>query len=127
MHAARRSRPSLLLLLLGLAACANDPESFGAKQEWSVLQVIEYDQRANLLKGPSIRAFGEYEVLGLPGDHGRNVWIMLRPTNTPYYKQMPAYAGYSVPRAFLESLQNERRMSLTVEAVLKSHATPPGR
>jgi hypothetical protein len=113
------------LLISFLGACADDPESFAAKREWSVLQGIEFDQRSRLLSKPTLRTIDEFEVLGLPGRYGQNVWILLRPASTPYYKQMPANVDYAISRSLIDSLSKDHRLSPTVEAVFQSHTTPP--
>ena len=48
-------------------------ESLGEKAEWSVLQSIEFQERERVLREPSVRAVGNSEVLGVPGQAGGNM------------------------------------------------------
>jgi hypothetical protein len=95
-------------------------ETFGEKSEWSTLQAIEFQTRDTPLSEPVVRLVAEREVLGVKGASGENVWILLRTEAPPFYKQMPK-GQYDLPITLVEKLQHERRLSYTVDAVLRSH------
>jgi hypothetical protein len=60
------------------------------------------------------------EVLGVKGESGENIWILLRTESPPFYKQMPG-GQYDLPLALVDQLEKERRLSYTVAVVLRSH------
>jgi hypothetical protein len=95
-------------------------ETFGEKSEWATLQAIESDGRDAPLSAPVVRTMHDREVLGIKGESGENIWILLRTESPPYYKQMPA-GQYNVHDSLVDQLEKNRRLSYTVEAVLRSH------
>ena len=108
-------------MLYSLLACSSDdPESPQAKYEWSILQAVEYSTRATPISAPEFRTEKEYELLCVPGAASVRVWIMLKPTATPYYKQMPI-AQFTVSKELVNKLVLERRVSETVAYVLRTH------
>jgi hypothetical protein len=90
------------------------------KTEWSVLQVVEYKNRAAPLREPVLQLVGEHEVLGVRGLRGQNIWVLLKPKAPPFYKQMPQ-GNYEIPKELVDRLARERRLSYTVQEVLRSH------
>jgi len=111
-------------VVAALWACS-DPdarETPDEKTEWSVLQSVEFQYRGIPTAEPVFRVLNEYEVLGVRGLRGENVWVLLKPKAPPFYKQMPA-ANYEVSRELVERLARERRLSYTVEQVLVSHVS----
>lgn len=95
-------------------------ETFGEKSEWSTLQAVELTTRDAPLHAPVIRSIHDREVLGVKGQSGENIWVLLRAESPPYYKQMPG-GQYDLPVALVDRLEKERRLSYTVSAVLRSH------
>ena len=95
-------------------------ETFGEKSEWSTLQAIESEARNVALNAPAVRSMHDREVLGVKGDSGENIWILLRTESPPFYKQMPG-GQYDLPAALVDQLEKERRLSYTVAVVLRSH------
>jgi hypothetical protein len=105
-----------------LGACS-DPdarETPGEKIEWSVLQSVEYKNRPSPTTEPVVLVVNEYEVLGVQGLRGENIWLLLKPKAPPFYKQMPK-GNYEVPKELVDRLVREHRVSYTVEQVLASH------
>jgi hypothetical protein len=123
IHARDRTHLALLLAAVGAVACSpadpNARETPGERTEWSVLQSVEFDNRRVPVQEPVIKNAQGYEVLGMRGVKGSNVWVLLKPEAPPFYKQLPS-ENYSVPKALVEQLIRERRLSYTVEAVLLS-------
>ena len=103
-------------------ACSNPElvETFGEKSEWATLQVIEFDARDAPMNAPVVRTMHDREVLGIKGESGENIWVLLRTESPPYYKQMPT-GQYNVPDSLVDQLEKDHRLSYTVEAVLRSH------
>lgn len=95
-------------------------ETFGEKSEWATLQAIESDTRNAPLNTPVVRNMHDREVLGIKGESGENIWVLLRTESPPYYKQMPT-GQYNLPGSLVDQLKKERRLSYTVEVVLRSH------
>ena len=116
--------PSAAAILL--VACSRfDPdarETPGEKTEWSVLQSVEYKNRGTPVGEPVFQVVNEYEVLGVRGLRGENIWLLLRPTAPPFYKQMPQ-GNYALPKELVDRLVREHRLSYTVEQVLASHVS----
>ena len=106
-------------LLLALAAC-DGPESPQAKQEWSVLQGVEYENRSKPLREAVVLEWQGFQVLGVPARSGDgNVWVLLRSKSEPYYKQMPSHVEYQVPAPLVEKLEREGRVSEQVAKWLR--------
>lgn len=95
-------------------------ETSGEKSEWSSLQAVEFDNRDIPLHAPVIRSIHDREVLGVRGQSGKNIWILLRTESPPYYKQMPT-GQYDLPGTLIDQLEKERGLSYTVKTVLRSH------
>lgn len=108
-------------VVLGIiAACSpDDQESPRAKREWSVLQVVEFESRGRPMSQPIIRRIEEFEVLGVKGRNGENVWVLLRPSSIPYYKQLPSEIEYDVPKTLVDQLVRDGRLSERVTQHLR--------
>lgn len=113
------------IIICFIAACSGggteSRETFGEKTEWAVLQGVEFEHRDPIITDPVFLFFEEYEVMGVRGANDENVWVMLKPSSPPYYKQMPASGNFTVSKTLVESLRRESRLSYTVEHVLLSH------
>jgi hypothetical protein len=109
------------LLLLSLAGCDSEgPESPQAKQEWSTLQGVEYENRRKPLQEAVILDLQGFQVLGAPARNGTgNVWVLLRSKSQPYYKQMPPEVEYQVPARLIEKLEREGQVSEQVASRLR--------
>jgi hypothetical protein len=124
----RSVRCMVMALFLSVAvgfvvkACSSPEriETFGEKSEWSALQAIESGTRSAALNAPVIRSMHDHEVLGVRGESGENIWILLRTESPPFYKQMPS-GQYDLPVSLVDQLEKERRLSYTVAVVLRSH------
>lgn len=117
---------AIAAVVASLTGCTNTEsrETFDEKAEWSVLQAVEFKNRSTPLAAPVLQTEGEHQVLGLRATNGQNVWILLKPSAPPYYKQMPS-EPYEIEEALLRRLINERRVSYTVESVLSSRVSKP--
>jgi hypothetical protein len=81
-------------------------ETFGEKSEWSTLQAIESGTRNTALNAPVVRSMHDREVLGVRGESGKNIWILLRTESPPFYKQMPS-GQYDLPVSLVDQLEKE--------------------
>lgn len=118
-----RTLPLLLASwLASLSGCSNPEarETPGEKAEWSVLQTIEFENRATPIGEPVLSVVSGHEVLGVRSIKGENVWVLLKPAAPPFYKQVPQ-GNYEVSKELFERLKGEHRLSYTVEQVLASH------
>jgi len=110
-----------LMLIVATFGCSTDGrESFTDKHEWSILQSVEFQSRGNLITAPQFQTIEGYELMVLPSSvEGKHIWIMLRPKSSPFYKQIPNL-NYSISTDLLEELVRSKRISATVEEVLRS-------
>ncbi len=114
----RFSRLSIAALLVVVAAC-NGPESLESKSEYAALQSIEFGGRGTLLGEPVVREVNGFSILGVAGQNGKNVWVLLHTRSEPYYKQIPSGIHYSVPEALIEQLEREGQVSPEVARWLR--------
>jgi hypothetical protein len=118
----------LLLLCLAITACRHqDPntrDTAGEKSEWAILQAAEFASRSKHEPAPLVRNVQGYDLLIVPADENRNIWVMLNPSSPPFYKQLPA-GRFSLPPAYVEQLVREHKVGYTVEQVLRSLAATP--
>lgn len=117
---------TMATILAAATGCTNSEsrETPDEKAEWSVLQAVEFKNRDKPLAEPTVQTIGGHEVLGLRSTSGRNVWILLKPTAPPYYKQLPS-ENYILPAELAQRLIREHRVSYTVESVLESRVDKP--
>jgi hypothetical protein len=52
-------------------------ETFGEKSEWATLQAVEFETRNAPLNAPIVRSIHDREVLGVKGESGENIWVLL--------------------------------------------------
>jgi hypothetical protein len=109
------------LLLCACSGGGDGRESFGDKQESSILQGVEFKTRNSPLISPEFLTVENYELMAVPSlANGSRIWIMLRPQSPPFYKQLPA-GNYTVAKELVRELARSHRISSTVEEVLRSH------
>lgn len=107
--------------LTGCSPATDGRESSGDKHEWSILQAKEYDSRQEVVDAPKFVSVGDYVLLVVPSaDRSQNIWIMLSPQSSPFYKQLPQ-GDYSISRSLLDVIGQQGIASSTVEEVLASH------
>jgi len=115
----------ILAFIISASLLGCDPESPelpGEKSEWALLQGIEFEQRSTPIVDPTIKIVEGHEVLGVRSRDGKtNIWILLKVTAAPYYKQMPERPNYDLPKELVARLIGDRKVSYTVERVLRSH------
>ena len=114
----------LYFWLLFLVACQNSGdgrESPTDKQEWSILQGLEYSSRNDKnIKFEIIEKSG-YSIAVVPNETGIGaIFIMLNPKSAPFYKQMPNKLFVLTEGQFNMILKNDKLIS-TVEEALRSH------
>ena len=112
------SRISISALLVLMTAC-NGPDSPESKSEYAALQSIEVEGRGALLGEPVVREVNGFSILGVAGQNGKNVWVLLHPRSEPYYKQMPSGIYYSVPETLIHQLERDDRVSPEVARWLR--------
>jgi hypothetical protein len=111
------------VFLLAAACCpaVDGRESPGDKREWSVLQSLEAESRGTPTNSLLFRTVHEFEVVGIPAGDGRGpIWIMLNPSHSPFYKQMPK-GDYALSEQQFEEIVSGRHITATVHDVLRSH------
>lgn len=116
-----------ILLIIGLivfTACQNSGtgrESFTDKEEWGILQDLEYSSRYKKNIKFEIIEKSEYAIAVIPHDRGTGaIFIMLNPKSAPFYKQIPNQLFNISKDQFNEIMKNKAIIS-TVEEALRSH------
>jgi hypothetical protein len=99
-------------------------EGVGSKQEYSVLQALEYDYRALDQTQPVIIKThvlsSAYNVVGFPkeGSPKGYVWLIANPVEEPLIKQLPVDAEFRLERANLEMIERKVDLNPEVKAYL---------
>ena len=105
----------------GCSPAVDGRESFGDKNEWSILQSREFAARQQVVATPQFTSVDSYVLLVVPSSDGpKNIWIMLSPQSPPFYKQLPK-GNYTVSASLLDTISRQGVASSTVEEVLASH------
>jgi hypothetical protein len=98
-------------------------KEFGSKAEYSVLQLVEERERNSSIPDVTFRVVNGYTVAGFPADgHKGNVWILLHPKHSPYYKQVPQLQ-FTISRNVMDRVRHTEDVSDTVIAVLETRMT----
>jgi hypothetical protein len=109
------------LVAVNCIGCSvDDPETPTGKREWSVLQVVEFQNREKAMLSTEFQTISNYELMSVPSTAGKRIWIMLRSKAPPYYKQLPL-GNDAIEKTAVDELVRQRRVSATVEEVLRSH------
>ena len=107
-----------LLAILGCTSCTE----YSNKQEYSVLQLAEYQGRGTSISGVTFRTIDGLHVAGFPtDDHRGNTWVLLNPTHVPYWKQMPAGCQFTISEEVLDVIRATNDVSKKIIAVLEAH------
>lgn len=93
------------------------------KNEWSILQGIEYSNRHKNIQMPKQITAQGYDILGVKNMAGNGyIWIMLWPKSPPFYKQIPD-GNYVLSKKLIYKLVQNHKISSTVEEALDSHVS----
>lgn len=107
--------------LISCSGGGHDRESGVNKQEWSILQVAEYQWRSKPITSPEFHLVVGHELMSVPSLSGsKRIWIILRAESSPFYKQMPK-GNYKISESLIHELASSGRVTPTVEEVLRSH------
>jgi|ERR1039457_1729918 hypothetical protein len=108
-----------MLTLLSIIGCSE----LGNKSEYGVLQeVFIYEEKHPIkISKVEIRTMRDgYILAGFRANNGsKNVWVLLNPKYSPYYKQM-SQANYSLSYEDLDKIKAIQGVSDTVIAVLET-------
>jgi hypothetical protein len=116
-----------LTALLALLLCTGCTE-YRNKQEYSVLQLAEYQGRVTSISGVTFRTIDNLQVAGFPtDDHRANTWVLLNPKHAPYWKQMPAGCQFTISEEVLDVIRANNDVSKKVIAVLETHVAKSDR
>jgi hypothetical protein len=108
-----------------MLGCAN-VDDVKSKEEYSVLQVVEYDHRPTPVVGVEIIKKDGYLVAGFRSEGGNeNVWVLLNARYPPYYKQVPA-ATFKVSQRALDVVRQTEGVSKAVLAALEARVSSQG-
>ena len=99
-------------------------EELASKPEWSVLQSIELENRHRRFTEPEIITIDGYPVLGVQGNNGQRIWILLNSNASPFYKQVPQ-GSFSISSNVINQVRAIGTASETVIECLGSHLDVP--
>lgn len=109
------------VLYLQFTCNGDGRESFGDKEEWSILQGLESSNREKPISKLEFQTVGKYQIVCVPLTSGERTWIMLNPKNPPFYKQLPT-GQYSLTNGQYRQILNTGHVTSTVSECLSSHA-----
>jgi hypothetical protein len=112
-------RLTLLFLVCVIVGCGED-----TKREWGVLQQAHAEQRLVNRVRPEIVELHDQLILvvnPLRNQSKGPVCILLTPTSSPFYKQIPERSNFVVDGYTLELLGRTHRVDPTVLACIRSH------
>jgi len=95
-----------------------------SKPEWSVLQSIELENRHRRFTEPEIITIDGYPVLGVQGNNGQRIWILLNSNASPFYKQVPQ-GSFNISSNVINQVRAIGTASETVIECLGSHLDVP--
>ncbi len=95
-----------------------------SKPEWSVLQSIELENRHRRFTEPEIITTDGYPVLGVQGNNGQRIWILLNSNASPFYKQVPQ-GSFNISSNVINQVRAIGTASETVIECLGSHLDVP--
>ncbi|MCE0484134.1 MAG: hypothetical protein LV479_07845 [Methylacidiphilales bacterium] len=115
-------KASLCFLVLILAACSNGDDSIESKTEWGNLQSINQNYGGKPISNPEIvsKDGTAYFCVVSSDSLKQRIWILLNPSSSPYYKQMPE-GDYSINKDDYQKVKSSGLASSTVLEVLSSH------
>jgi hypothetical protein len=102
----------------------DDIESLANKDEWGILQEIEYQNRGIPLKGIEFRNISDHSLVCLHATDSSRVWIMMDAPGSTRYKQMPGDKSFTITKQQLDDIIIRGKPSSTVERALASHLEP---
>jgi len=101
-------------------------ENVKSKDEYGILQVIEYEQRGSSVSVVEIVEKNGYWAAGFRAGSGDgNVWVLLNARYSPYYKQVPE-GPFKVSQQSIDAVRRTLHVSKEVLAVLESRASSGG-
>jgi transcription elongation factor len=100
-------------------------EELASKEEWSIVQSVEWQHRDKPGDKIEIVRMDEYSLVGIPvSDSRKEIWIMLNAKNPPYYKQLTA-GNYKLSKQDFKTILASNIVSSTVANCLESHIEIP--
>jgi hypothetical protein len=106
------------VIMAALLGCEG-VENTMSKEEYGVLQVVEYEHRQTPVSGVEVIEKNGYLVAGFrPDGVDENVWVLLNARYVPYYKQMPD-TSFKVSRETLDTIRRTRGVRKDVLAALE--------
>ena len=112
--------------VVGAVLGCESVESAKSKEEYSVLQVVEYEHRRTPVAGVEVVEKSGYLVAGFRADdRDENVWVLLNARHAPYYKQVPE-ASFKVSQQALDVVRRTRGVSKDVLAALEARVSTQG-
>lgn len=126
----RAIRGLTVILVLSLTALlyiiASAYLSLVNKSEYSVLQLIENQERDVPINDVVLKTVEGYAVAGFPSQNNKgNVWLLLHPKHSPYYNQVPQYQ-FSITSETMNKIRSSSEASDTVIAVLETRVSDGG-
>lgn len=106
--------------MVGSFAGCENVENAKSKEEYSILQVVEYEHRDMPISTVEIVERSGYSLAGFQAENkNKNVWVLLNPRYPPYFKQVPD-STFNVSRQALEIIRRTPDVSKDVLAALEA-------
>src|SRR5215510_674046 len=109
--------------IVGALFACETVENVKSKDEYGILQVVEYENRRSPISGVEIVEKNGYWVAGFRAVSGDgNVWVLLNARYSPYYKQVPE-EPFKVSQQSLDAVRRTLHVSKEVLEVLESRTS----
>jgi len=93
----------------------------GRKAEWAFLQTTESQFQEKPISEMVFHSEGKYHAVGIRSEYsGTNIWILLNPKASPFYKQIPQ-GQFSITDLEFQAIVASGKASETVLECLQSH------
>jgi hypothetical protein len=109
-----------IFIILGVIVISSGCNETNNKEEYAILQSIEYENRSVKITDAVLREYNKHWVAGFRADNQKeNVWVLLDSQCSPFYKQIPQ-SRFSLTSVELEKIKKIRSASDKVIAVLET-------
>src|SRR5262245_48099153 len=121
-----RVSPLVCAVVVGVLLACDGWQNVKSKEEYGVLQRVEYEHRSRPVSGMEVVEKDGHIVAGFRADgRDQNVWVLLNPRYSPHFKQVPE-SPFRISQEDIASLRGRRGVSTEVLAVLEARASAQG-
>jgi hypothetical protein len=121
-----RVSPLVCAAMVGVLLGCGSWQDVKSKEEYGLLQRVEYEHRGRPVSGMEVIQKNGYVVAGFQAaGREQNVWILLNPRYSPQFKQVPE-APFLITQEDIANLRRTPGIASEVLAVLEARAAGPG-